>query len=129
MERVPIEAVHQRWGGTSRTGGCSRGAYRPQAGVTLTAWGSGVCAFVSLVALFFFTLFILHGGGSFHFFVLLKRVLLDFVECITEETWLDSSCVLEAILKHGCSEECGMFCFVFLLKHAHDIKQGMFIRS
>ncbi|XP_023808537.1 laminin subunit alpha-2 isoform X2 [Oryzias latipes] len=32
VERVPIEAVHQRWGGTSRTGGCSRGAYRPQAG-------------------------------------------------------------------------------------------------
>ncbi|XP_017267406.1 laminin subunit alpha-2 isoform X4 [Kryptolebias marmoratus] len=32
VERVPIEAVHQRWGGPSRTGGCPRGAYRPQTG-------------------------------------------------------------------------------------------------
>uniref|UniRef100_A0A3P9NZ11 Laminin, alpha 2 n=1 Tax=Poecilia reticulata TaxID=8081 RepID=A0A3P9NZ11_POERE len=35
IERVPLEAVQQRWGGTSRTtGGCPRGAYRPQTGVT-----------------------------------------------------------------------------------------------
>lgn len=38
VERVPIEAVQQRWGGSSRTGGCPRGAYRPRTGVTHTAW-------------------------------------------------------------------------------------------
>ncbi|XP_049913534.1 laminin subunit alpha-2 isoform X1 [Epinephelus moara] len=32
VERVPIEAVQQRWGGSSRTGGCPRGAYRPRTG-------------------------------------------------------------------------------------------------
>lgn len=37
VERIPIEAVQQRWGGSSRTGGCPRGAYRPQAGVTHAA--------------------------------------------------------------------------------------------
>ncbi|XP_060907751.1 laminin subunit alpha-2 isoform X3 [Labrus mixtus] len=31
VERVPIEAVQQRWG-SSRTGGCPRGAYRPKTG-------------------------------------------------------------------------------------------------
>ncbi|XP_070781481.1 laminin subunit alpha-2 [Enoplosus armatus] len=30
VERIPIEAVQQRWGGSSRTGGCPRGAYRPK---------------------------------------------------------------------------------------------------
>ena len=38
VERVPIEAVQQRWGGSSRTGGCPRGAYRPKTGVTHMAW-------------------------------------------------------------------------------------------
>ncbi|XP_028252901.1 laminin subunit alpha-2 isoform X2 [Parambassis ranga] len=32
VERVPVEAVQQRWGGSSRTGGCPRGAYRPVTG-------------------------------------------------------------------------------------------------
>ncbi|KAG7508024.1 laminin subunit alpha-2 isoform X5 [Solea senegalensis] len=32
VERVPVEAVQQRWGGPSRTGGCPRGAYRPKTG-------------------------------------------------------------------------------------------------
>ncbi|KAM4522102.1 laminin subunit alpha-2 isoform 2-T2 [Odontesthes bonariensis] len=32
VERVPVDTVQQRWGGSSRTGGCPRGAYRPQAG-------------------------------------------------------------------------------------------------
>ncbi|XP_071058103.1 laminin subunit alpha-2 isoform X1 [Pseudochaenichthys georgianus] len=32
VERVPLTAVHQRWGGSSRTGGCPRGAYRPSTG-------------------------------------------------------------------------------------------------
>ncbi|KAI9543880.1 hypothetical protein NQZ68_004928 [Dissostichus eleginoides] len=32
VERVPLAAVHQRWGGSSRTGGCPRGAYRPRTG-------------------------------------------------------------------------------------------------
>lgn len=32
VERVPVESVQQqRWGGVSRAGGCTRGAYRPQA--------------------------------------------------------------------------------------------------
>lgn len=39
VERIPMESVQQRWGGLSRTGGCPRGAYRPQAGVTHTACG------------------------------------------------------------------------------------------
>ena len=38
VERVPLAAVHQRWGGSSRTGGCPRGAYRPSTGVTHRAW-------------------------------------------------------------------------------------------
>uniref|UniRef100_A0A672JPW4 Laminin N-terminal domain-containing protein n=1 Tax=Salarias fasciatus TaxID=181472 RepID=A0A672JPW4_SALFA len=37
VERVSLEAVQQRWGGSSRTGGCPRGAYRPKPGVTHTA--------------------------------------------------------------------------------------------
>lgn len=37
VERVPMESVQQRWGGPSRTGGCPRGAYRPQTGVTHAA--------------------------------------------------------------------------------------------
>uniref|UniRef100_A0A8C3AV95 Laminin subunit alpha 2 n=1 Tax=Cyclopterus lumpus TaxID=8103 RepID=A0A8C3AV95_CYCLU len=37
VERVPIEVAQQRWGGSSRTGGCPRGAYRPKTGVTHTA--------------------------------------------------------------------------------------------
>ncbi|KAJ4929194.1 hypothetical protein JOQ06_004809, partial [Pogonophryne albipinna] len=32
VERVPLAAVHRRWGGSSRTGGCPRGAYRPSRG-------------------------------------------------------------------------------------------------
>uniref|UniRef100_A0A8C6UB52 Laminin subunit alpha 2 n=1 Tax=Neogobius melanostomus TaxID=47308 RepID=A0A8C6UB52_9GOBI len=33
LERIPVEAVQQRWaGGLTRTGGCPRGAYRPIAG-------------------------------------------------------------------------------------------------
>ncbi|XP_044024751.1 laminin subunit alpha-2 isoform X3 [Siniperca chuatsi] len=32
VERLPMEAVQQRWGGSSRTGGCPRGAYRPKTG-------------------------------------------------------------------------------------------------
>eukprot|EP00064_Thunnus_orientalis_P005404 superscaffoldBa00000528_g5418 len=32
VERFPMEAVQQRWGGSSRTGGCPRGAYRPKTG-------------------------------------------------------------------------------------------------
>ncbi|XP_061563031.1 laminin subunit alpha-2 isoform X2 [Cololabis saira] len=32
VEQVPLEDVRQRWGGSSRTGGCPRGAYRPQTG-------------------------------------------------------------------------------------------------
>ncbi|KAM6915637.1 laminin subunit alpha-2 isoform 2-T2 [Xenentodon cancila] len=32
VEQVPMEDVRQRWGGTSRIGGCPRGAYRPQKG-------------------------------------------------------------------------------------------------
>lgn len=34
VERIPMEAAQQRWGGLSRTGGCPRGAYRPKTGVT-----------------------------------------------------------------------------------------------
>lgn len=45
VERVPIEAVQQRWGGSSRTGGCPRGAYRPKPGVTHTAWCVTVVCF------------------------------------------------------------------------------------
>uniref|UniRef100_A0AAQ5WZ67 Basement membrane-specific heparan sulfate proteoglycan core protein n=1 Tax=Amphiprion ocellaris TaxID=80972 RepID=A0AAQ5WZ67_AMPOC len=44
VERVPIEAVQQRWGGTSRTGGCPRGAYRPKTGPqTHGVTTGGVC--------------------------------------------------------------------------------------
>ncbi|XP_032440521.1 laminin subunit alpha-2 isoform X2 [Xiphophorus hellerii] len=45
VERVPLEAVQQRWGGTSRTtGGCPRGAYRPQTGPqTHGVTTGGVC--------------------------------------------------------------------------------------
>lgn len=43
VERVPIEAVQQRWGGPSRSGGCPRGAYRPAAGVTSIACGWQWC--------------------------------------------------------------------------------------
>ncbi|XP_056283361.1 laminin subunit alpha-2 isoform X2 [Pseudoliparis swirei] len=32
VKRVPIEVAQQRWGGSSRTGGCPRGAYRPKTG-------------------------------------------------------------------------------------------------
>ncbi|XP_077949204.1 laminin subunit alpha-2 isoform X3 [Gasterosteus aculeatus] len=32
VERVPIEVAQQRWGGSSRTGGCPRGAYKPKTG-------------------------------------------------------------------------------------------------
>ncbi|XP_062292940.1 laminin subunit alpha-2 [Scomber scombrus] len=32
VERIPMAAVQQRWGGASRTGGCPRGAYRPKTG-------------------------------------------------------------------------------------------------
>lgn len=39
VESIPMEAAQQRWGGSSRTGGCPRGAYRPQAGVKHTACG------------------------------------------------------------------------------------------
>lgn len=51
VERIPIEAVQQRWGGPSRSGGCPRGAYRPAAGVTSIACGwqwcvsAGVCLY------------------------------------------------------------------------------------
>lgn len=34
VERVPVEAVQQRWSGPPRTGGCPRGAYMPRTGVT-----------------------------------------------------------------------------------------------
>lgn len=47
VERIPMEAVQQRWGGSSRTGGCPRGAYRPQAGVTHTACGWQCCVLSS----------------------------------------------------------------------------------
>ncbi|XP_038127225.1 laminin subunit alpha-2 isoform X2 [Cyprinodon tularosa] len=45
IESLPIEAVQQRWGGTSRTsGGCPRGAYRPQTGAqTHGVTTGGVC--------------------------------------------------------------------------------------
>lgn len=43
VERIPMEAVQQRWGGSSRTGGCPRGAYRPKTGVTHTACGCQWC--------------------------------------------------------------------------------------
>ncbi|KAK5616507.1 hypothetical protein CRENBAI_009395 [Crenichthys baileyi] len=45
VERVPMESVQQRWGGTSRTtGGCPRGAYRPQTGPqTHGVTTGGVC--------------------------------------------------------------------------------------
>nr|XP_054604109.1 laminin subunit alpha-2 isoform X1 [Nothobranchius furzeri] len=32
VERIPLEAVQQRWRGASRVGGCPRGAYKPQTG-------------------------------------------------------------------------------------------------
>ncbi|XP_019117192.2 laminin subunit alpha-2 isoform X7 [Larimichthys crocea] len=32
VERISMEAVQQRWGGSTRTGGCARGAYRPKTG-------------------------------------------------------------------------------------------------
>ncbi|KAM8831426.1 laminin subunit alpha-2 isoform 5-T5 [Spinachia spinachia] len=32
VERVPLEVAQQRWGGSSRTGGCPRGAYKPRTG-------------------------------------------------------------------------------------------------
>ncbi|XP_038582234.1 laminin subunit alpha-2 isoform X4 [Micropterus salmoides] len=32
VEHIPMEALQQRWGGSSRTGGCPRGAYRPKTG-------------------------------------------------------------------------------------------------
>ncbi|XP_030260302.1 laminin subunit alpha-2 isoform X4 [Sparus aurata] len=44
VERVPIEAVQQRWGGSSRTGGCPRGAYRPKTGPQMHGIATGgVC--------------------------------------------------------------------------------------
>ncbi|XP_041661166.1 laminin subunit alpha-2 isoform X8 [Cheilinus undulatus] len=44
VERVPIEAVQQRWGGPPRTGGCPRGAYRPKTGSqTHGVTTGGVC--------------------------------------------------------------------------------------
>lgn len=43
VQRVPIEAVQQRWGGFLRTGGCPRGAYRPKAGVTHCMWRTVLC--------------------------------------------------------------------------------------
>lgn len=46
VESIPMEAAQQRWGGSSRTGGCPRGAYRPQAGVKRTACG-GRCVLIS----------------------------------------------------------------------------------
>ncbi|TDH00593.1 hypothetical protein EPR50_G00190060 [Perca flavescens] len=45
VERVPIEAVQQRWGGVPRTGGCPRGAYRPKTGPQTHGISTGgVCA-------------------------------------------------------------------------------------
>ncbi|XP_026175287.1 laminin subunit alpha-2 isoform X3 [Mastacembelus armatus] len=32
VEHIPIETVQRRWGGSSRSGGCPRGAYRPKTG-------------------------------------------------------------------------------------------------
>ncbi|XP_008282825.1 laminin subunit alpha-2 isoform X4 [Stegastes partitus] len=44
VERVPMEAVQQRWGGSSRTGGCPRGAYRPKTGTQTHGLATGgVC--------------------------------------------------------------------------------------
>ncbi|XP_075940171.1 laminin subunit alpha-2 [Anarhichas minor] len=44
VERVPIEVVQQRWGGSSRTGGCPRGAYRPKTGARTHGISTGgVC--------------------------------------------------------------------------------------
>ncbi|XP_075893685.1 laminin subunit alpha-2 isoform X3 [Nelusetta ayraudi] len=44
VERVPVESVQQqRWGGVSRAGGCTRGAYRPQAPLTHGLATRGVC--------------------------------------------------------------------------------------
>ncbi|XP_028295898.1 laminin subunit alpha-2 isoform X3 [Gouania willdenowi] len=44
VERVSLESVQQRWGGTHRTGGCPRGAYRPKAGpLTHGITTGGVC--------------------------------------------------------------------------------------
>ncbi|XP_031717276.1 laminin subunit alpha-2 [Anarrhichthys ocellatus] len=44
VERVPIEVVQQRWGGSSRTGGCPRGAYRPKKGAQTHGISTGgVC--------------------------------------------------------------------------------------
>ncbi|XP_010765685.1 laminin subunit alpha-2-like [Notothenia coriiceps] len=44
VERVPLSAVHQRWGGSSRTGGCPRGAYRPSPGTQTHGISTGgVC--------------------------------------------------------------------------------------
>ncbi|XP_051266055.1 laminin subunit alpha-2 isoform X2 [Dicentrarchus labrax] len=44
VERIPMEAVQQRWGGSSRTGGCPRGAYRPKTGPqTHGVTRGGVC--------------------------------------------------------------------------------------
>lgn len=47
VERVPMEAVQQRWGGPSRSGGCPRGAYRPAAGVTSIACGWQWCVYAN----------------------------------------------------------------------------------
>ncbi|XP_067337909.1 laminin subunit alpha-2 isoform X2 [Channa argus] len=44
VELIPMEAVQQRWGGFSRTGGCPRGAYRPKTGpLTHGITTVGVC--------------------------------------------------------------------------------------
>lgn len=47
VERIPIEAAQQRWGGPSRSGGCPRGAYRPATGVTSIACGWQWCVSVN----------------------------------------------------------------------------------
>ncbi|XP_069017691.1 laminin subunit alpha-2 [Embiotoca jacksoni] len=44
VERVPMEAMQQRWDRSSRTGGCPRGAYRPSTGArTHGITTGGVC--------------------------------------------------------------------------------------
>lgn len=67
VERVPLEAVQQRWGGTSRTtGGCPRGAYRPQTGVTHPECGwQWLC---------------LKQHGCFAFSLVWKNKLLKYVD-------------------------------------------------
>ncbi|KAL6095758.1 lama2 [Pungitius sinensis] len=41
VERVPIEVAQQRWGGSSRTGGCPRGAYKPKTGAQTHGLSTG----------------------------------------------------------------------------------------